>query len=672
MRILPVEGQKFTAIEGEGWYYHLQARKGKVDAYTVVLAEFVQNVLDGIMMVTPSDCFSVVTDDVCAIIFINDISAGSFIYFIIVLTEGKFESLRIQTGYMTEEQKENMTNSVIELAKTFRFDKSNRSIPKTSPLSDPNIITQLKDGNTSAFDNALEKVKEEEDFAFSGQLKLQRYRIENGFLEEDAEKAVQDVLDNSMEVIAYYCRLADKLVTQLKKSELPANTMLHVYKGLTGLKFEVGPMKIEDTLISCVVPTDVKDIRKKWEKAIEDVNKQIYRLSIIKMKEVLSDSNVINELKKYNTTEFDNALEKVTDIVDDILSVKDSEKSFREVMFDRMEVTAHYYRLADQLVTQLEKAEVPVNTMFHVYKKLTEFRFELELIPINEISANATLKSDIENIRKKWEGAMLDINKQILNISALKKKGALDEFKRIQVEYGKSLKKWEMESQKIKNMRKSYASELYDKEKNNEISNSVNKLNAQIDMLKNAQVQQQKRKETALNNIKNLGLFALQQKKEHKVIIKEVNAEIKRFNQSINTLKEKNKEEIAQIEVSFKYKMPQFEQEAKKKYPIPAMPKVTTALEFWKKHHDSCELEKLDDSQYEREALRVALYDCMVFEKKYTPYELLNELHKASFASKSITTVQSLLALMNPLLNKGLIKGVEDHTQQQKVFLKSI
>lgn len=107
-----------------------------------------------------------------------------------------------------------------------------------------------------------------------------------------------------------------------------------------------------------------------------------------------------------------------------------------------------------------------------------------------------------------------------------------------------------------------------------------------------------------------------------------------------------------------------------RKYPMPSQPKVATAREFWEKYKKDCELESLDDNIYEKERLRVYLYDLMEWEKEYTASELFDYVSLFDSVT-TVITVLGLLGLIRPLLNQGLIARIEDDYPRRKVvFLK--
>lgn len=273
VQILPGKAYDFGAIQGEKWSYHLQARKGRVDAYAATMAQFYNKNM-GAFMDLPTDGFSVVTEDVCASVLMQDTSGGSFSYLIQMLTEGKSQTLRVQTSFMTQEQKEQMTQSVTEWVKTFRFDKPNPAIPKKAPLSDPGILTQLKNGFTSAFDKKVDLAVEEAKYGLVGQIALQKYRVEQDLVEGDGSADVQAAMDSGMESTAYYTRMADELVTKAEKGKLPAKTMQHIYKKLQDLIIRMDNLRVNGTLIQCHVPGDIEKIWEKWVSAEETAKQQ--------------------------------------------------------------------------------------------------------------------------------------------------------------------------------------------------------------------------------------------------------------------------------------------------------------------------------------------------------------------------------------------------------------
>lgn len=275
VQLLPGKAYDFSAIQGEKWSYHLQARKGRVDAYTATMGQIMMKTVGAVTGdSTPPDGFSVVTDQVSASVLVQDTDGGSFSYQIQMLTEGKSQPLRVQTSFMTEEQKANMTQSVIDWVKTFRFDKPNPAIPKKAPLSDASILTQLKNSSTSAFDKEVDLAVEEVKYGLTGQLALQKYRVEQDLAEGDGSAAVQKAMDGGMEVVAYYTRAAEKLAAKLEAEKLPAKTMQHVYTKLQELTMEMNNLRVNGTPIRCDAPEDVRKIWSKWASEAEAVQKR--------------------------------------------------------------------------------------------------------------------------------------------------------------------------------------------------------------------------------------------------------------------------------------------------------------------------------------------------------------------------------------------------------------
>ena len=273
VQLLPGKEYEFSAIQGEKWSYHPQARKGRVDAYAAAMAQFYNKNMGGLTD-SPTDGFSVVTEEVSASVLVQDTSGGSFSYLIQMLTEGKSQTLRVQTSFMTEEQKANMTQSIIDWVKTFRFDKPNPAIPKKAPLADANILTQLKNGYTSAFDKEVDLAVEEVKYGLTGQLALQKYRVEQDLAEGDGSAAVQKAMDGGMEVVAYYTRAAEKLTAKLEAEKLPAKTMRHIYTKLQELTMEMNNLRVNGTPIRCDVPEDVRKAWGKWACAADTAQKQ--------------------------------------------------------------------------------------------------------------------------------------------------------------------------------------------------------------------------------------------------------------------------------------------------------------------------------------------------------------------------------------------------------------
>lgn len=274
VQLLSGKAYDFSAIQGEKWSYHLQARKDRVDAFTATMGQITMKTVGAVTGdSTPPDGFSVVTDQVSASVLVQDTDGGSFSYQIQMLTEGKSQPLRVQTSFMTQEQKANLTKSVTEWVKTFRFDKPNSAIPKKAPLSDPQILTNLKNGYTSAFDSAVDLAVEEAKYGLTGQLALQKYRVEQDLVEGDGSADVQTAMDSGMEIVAYYVQLADTLVGKLQQGKLPAKTMSHVYTKLQALNMEMRGLSVNNVPINGSVPDAAKGIFAKWEQAMAKLQK---------------------------------------------------------------------------------------------------------------------------------------------------------------------------------------------------------------------------------------------------------------------------------------------------------------------------------------------------------------------------------------------------------------
>ena len=268
VRILPSAEQPFNAISGENWMYHPYARAGVAEIIGVQTCKLMAQ-----MMGTAPEVLSTGFSDICAYIMVQDTSGGSYSYLANSVTEGKSQQIRVQTQYMTDEQRKALDKSIIAWTETFKFDKPNPSMPKMTKFEEPKVINDLKRGVTTSFDTAVERAQQEYNAAVNGRLGTLQYLAENGMLDDSTPGTVKEILTHGMEVKEFYYQKADELVEKLKSSHVNASTMKKVYTKLKDIEDATTEISVDDEKITVELPAKVKEIQKKWKAEASEITK---------------------------------------------------------------------------------------------------------------------------------------------------------------------------------------------------------------------------------------------------------------------------------------------------------------------------------------------------------------------------------------------------------------
>ena len=259
VRILPGMEQAIPALTGEFWMHHPYARKGMAELWAIQSSKAMAQMLG-----MAPEILSVTTSDVDAFILLQDTTGGSYSYQCYELAEGKMQALRVQTDFVTDEQKANLTQSVLAWLQTFRFDRPNTAIPKKTKLEEESVLNDLKRGITTSFESAVENAQKEYMAAVKGRVGTLQYLAEYGMLDDHAPDTVREILTQSMGVKSFYYAKADELVEKLNASQPAACLMEKVYAKLRELESCVTELSVDEENITVDVPAQVKSIQKKW------------------------------------------------------------------------------------------------------------------------------------------------------------------------------------------------------------------------------------------------------------------------------------------------------------------------------------------------------------------------------------------------------------------------
>lgn len=266
VQILPGEGLS-SSLPKEWWKYHPYARSGMVEIIGVNMAEKLAQ--SGFSPEIMSTAFS----DICANVMIQDAMGQAQIYQAMVLTDTKIQQLRVQTGFITSEQKKRLNKSVIAWLETFMFDKPNSFMPKESPLESESVFNDLKSGKTKSFNEAVDSADNEFWAAVNGRLGTINYLSENGLLGKDIADTVREILKHGVEVMEFYYLKADQLIEKLKEQQLNPGIMAKVYKKLDDLKEEVPEITVDDEKITVSLSAKIVEIQKKWKAEVNETAK---------------------------------------------------------------------------------------------------------------------------------------------------------------------------------------------------------------------------------------------------------------------------------------------------------------------------------------------------------------------------------------------------------------
>lgn len=268
VHIYPGIEQEFKALSRDNWMYHPYARAGVAEILAVQSSKLVAQ-----LMGSAPEILSTGFSDVCAYILIQDTTGGSYSYQAMVITDGKSQLLRVQTQFITDEQKKKLNISIKSWIETFRFDKENPSIPKETKLESEKVFNDLKCGVTGSFEEAVDCAQKEYLATVNGRLGTLHFLAEYGLLNDDTPDTAREILTHGMEVKEFYYLKADELVEKLKKLPLKTDIMKRVYKKLDELKEGLTELTVDDNEITVSLPAKVKDIQNKWKKEAAEITK---------------------------------------------------------------------------------------------------------------------------------------------------------------------------------------------------------------------------------------------------------------------------------------------------------------------------------------------------------------------------------------------------------------
>lgn len=267
VRILPGAEQDGTGL-GDHWMVHPNARAGIASILGMTTAQFMSK-----MMGTSSGILSVGWSDVAAHILVQDTTGGSYSYQCSVLTGKKHQMLRVQTQYMTENQKHYLDLSVQEWLKTMWFDEPNKACPTKTKFEDPSCFNELLKGRTEKFEEAVDQAKTEYMTAINGKIKCLEYAAEEGLLDEYTGETIKGILEDGMAVKLFFLQKADRLIDKLKEKSVAASVLKDVMQKLYGLDEDFTEINYDDEVIEIAVPEAVQNLRDKWKQIASEASK---------------------------------------------------------------------------------------------------------------------------------------------------------------------------------------------------------------------------------------------------------------------------------------------------------------------------------------------------------------------------------------------------------------
>lgn len=267
VRILPGAEQDGTGL-GDHWMVHPNARAGIASILGMTTAQFMSK-----MMGASSGILSVGWSDVAAHILVQDTTGGSYSYQCSVLTGKKHQMLRVQTQYMTENQKHYLDLSVQEWLKTMRFDEPNTVCPTKTKFEDPSCFNELLKGRTANFEEAVDQAKTEYTTAINGKIKCLEYMAEEGLLDEYTGETIKGILEDGMAVKLFFLQKADRLIDKLKEKSVAASVLKDVMQKLSGLDEDFTEINYDDEVIEIAVPEAVQNLRDKWKQIASEASK---------------------------------------------------------------------------------------------------------------------------------------------------------------------------------------------------------------------------------------------------------------------------------------------------------------------------------------------------------------------------------------------------------------
>lgn len=267
VRILPGEKQELEAMK-DRWMYHPYARAGAAETVAVKMARVMAQ-----FMGKAPEVLSVGFSDICAYVLLVDTSSGSYSYQCQEMTDSRMQMLRVQTQYITDEQKKTLTKSVISWLQTFKFDEPNSCVPKKAQIEYAKVINDLKKGKTNSFEAAIDRACLEYSETLNGRLGTMHYLAEYGMLDEEAPGTVKEILLQAMEVKEFYYIKTDQVVEKLKEAQIETDVMQKVYKKLKDMENILTEFSVDDEAVTVEIPAEVKKIQKKWKSEASNLKK---------------------------------------------------------------------------------------------------------------------------------------------------------------------------------------------------------------------------------------------------------------------------------------------------------------------------------------------------------------------------------------------------------------
>jgi hypothetical protein len=257
IRLLP--GAAGQPILGKNWMHHNSACSAIAAVVGKNLASQVAQTFGCDVEVVP-----LAWADICGWIMIQNTGKSTYGYQITAITDKTSRQLRVQTGYVTEEQKQVITASVIEWVKSFRFASPNGARP-AALIDGENCFTGLCKGNADAFEAAVEQAKKEYMVAVQGHIQVLQFHAEQGLLNDSAYGYTREFLGNAMELKEYYAKKIHAVVKRLDSAQVKPAVKRRVAELLEDfMDAEITELTINDEPVGVPVPAALQEIYAAW------------------------------------------------------------------------------------------------------------------------------------------------------------------------------------------------------------------------------------------------------------------------------------------------------------------------------------------------------------------------------------------------------------------------
>ena len=266
IQLLPGIEQE-NKLDKEMWMYHPYARAGIAALIAVQTSKLM--VRYGII----PEIVSCNIDNLMAFSLIQDTSEGTYSYQCRIMTSNKQQALRVQTQYLTDEQKKSLTQSVLEWLKSFKFDKPNEFMPKEAAFESAKVLNDLKKGITASFDHEVDQAQKEYNAAVNGRLRSIQFMEENGLHIKGVVDTIRDILTKGMDVKEFYYIKADEMLEKLKSANVNESVMKIIYKKLKDMKSATTEVNINGEKIVVTETAQIKKIQDKWENEAIEISK---------------------------------------------------------------------------------------------------------------------------------------------------------------------------------------------------------------------------------------------------------------------------------------------------------------------------------------------------------------------------------------------------------------